>query len=165
MSADRAVAIKAEIKGYQLKNKLIGMVRQALAEVEHRQRVDRSLVTAFEKLYPLYTISLVRQSGLFQLSVWGNGVEYNDRLYLVTNESLVSRDGWAAIRAELDNMDMSDYIAQAEHDLTVLPELDEIDRQIAALREKALEIARFDSDKLRTRGVSYTVRHLYKFLD
>jgi len=159
--------IQATIAKYQTRHNLVVMARTALEVVKHHATVTKAYKTAFDKLYPNYTCVYDRGSYQTTISVWGNGVEYNDRLFMCWNNSVLDEKGYAAFEYELERNDTLDYIARLERELELLPQLDAIKAQIDALSAEAKKLCEFTVPSMLNRenfGASYTLQEFYPML-
>lgn len=171
MSKAAQDALRDKIEKCEQTNKLVAMVRCVKVACEHYKRLDRKFVNKFEELYPAYTISMTGSGkGPFtstHIRVWGNGVGYNESLYLSVSDSSFAAEGWKALEAELRREDCSDYIAQYSYELSILEQLDVIAEQVAALADKARTLAQahgVESERIKIYAPSFTLEEHYKFL-
>lgn len=159
--------IQATIAKYQIRHNLVVMARAVLEVVKHRATVSKAYKTAFNKMYPGWTCVYSRDDWQTQISVWGNGVEYNDRLFMVFNNSVLDNEGYKAFDHELERCDTLDYIARLERELELLPQLDAIKAQIDALSAEAKKLCEFTVPSVLNRenfGASYTLQEFYPML-
>jgi hypothetical protein len=62
--------------------KIFCAVRKAVAPFDGKP-ITKRIATAVEKALPEYTVYYERQYGMFHVIIWGNGIEYGDRLSLL----------------------------------------------------------------------------------
>lgn len=159
--------IREVIAKYQIRHNLVVMARNVWETVKHRAAVTKAYQTAFAKMYPDYTCVYNRGDWQTTISVWGNGVEYNDRLFMCWNNSVLDEKGYGAFEFELERNDTLDYIARLECELELLPQLDAIKAQIDELSTKARELCNFKVESPLNReslGASYTLQEFYPML-
>lgn len=159
--------IREVIAKYQTRHNLVVMARNVLEVIKHRATVTKAYKTAFDKMYPGWTCVYSRDDWQTQISVWGNGVEYNDRLFMCWNNSVLDEKGYTAFEYELERNDTLDYIARLERELELLPELDAIKAQIDALSAEAKKLCEFTVPSVLNRenwGASYTLQEFYPML-
>jgi hypothetical protein len=163
--------LNAEISRYRQTNKLVEMVRAGVKAMETRKRIDKSFATKLTEMFPAYTFAFSSDKSMFGLThlrVWGNGVTYDESLYLSMSTSKVEDEGRECVKEELRRCDCSDYIARAQLELTVLDKLDDIAAKIEALSDEAKALCDFKVEgSLVNRvnyGASYTLQEVYPFL-
>lgn len=159
--------IREVIAKYQTRHELVVMARNVYETVKHRATVTKAYKTAFDKMYPTYTCVYDRDDWQTTISVWGNGVEYNDRLFMCWNNSVLDEKGYGAFEFELERNDTLDYIARLERELELLPKLDAIKAQIDALSAEAKKLCEFTVPSVLNRenwGASYTLQEFYPML-
>lgn len=160
--------IQVTIAKYQVTHKLVNMVREVVQALANRKRVDAGFKTAFLKLYPDYAVSYQRGDWQTQITIWGNGVEYNDRLFMCWNNSALDEKGYSAFADECERCDPWDYIVRLEGEIELLPQLDAIQAKINALKEEAQALCSFKVEGSlvgRNSGyASYTLQEFYPML-
>lgn len=160
--------IKATIAKYQARHELVVMARNVWEVVKHRATVTKAYKTAFDKMYPAYTCVYDRGDWQTTITVWGNGTDYNDRLFMCWNNSVLDEKGYGAFEFELERNDTLDYIARLERELELLPQLDAIKAQIDELSAKARDLCNFRIESPLNReswSASYTLQELYPLLN
>ncbi len=159
--------LEEAIRDCETRDKLAGMLRQAVDGVRHHKSVTAALTKKFEALFPAYTISMHYDKGSFgsfTISIWGNGVDYNHRFTLIANSGNVTRDGWAAIDKELSYV-RDGYIEAYRAELDKLTELDRFAAEFAALQVLARDYAVEGIDpEIRRYGPSSILEEAYPFL-
>jgi hypothetical protein len=66
--------IDSEQVGIDLHYKLLSIL-----EKMEGKTISKRIETAFSKEYPEYSTYYEREHGMYHLTIWGNGIEYNDR--------------------------------------------------------------------------------------
>lgn len=149
-------------------DKAVGLLKQAVDKVRHHKRVTAALKNEFERLGSGYLISMTYDKamfGQFSIGIWGNGLEYNRRLYVCLSSSRVTESGWAAIDEELTHYDRAKQIEAYRAELTKLAKLDEFAETIGKLHKEAqaYAVAGIDED-IRRYGSSSILEEAYPFL-
>jgi hypothetical protein len=111
---------------------LVNKVTTAVADVRHHQAPSKKIVTAFQKRfgedYRVYWDSGKQEKYEFrQLSAWGKGVSYDERLYI---SCMPDSFTWDYLFEQLRNHDtyLTKALGEVAADLMVIDEMIEWDR-------------------------------------
>jgi hypothetical protein len=111
---------------------LVNKLTTAVADVRHHQAPSKKIVTAFQKRfgdeYKVYWDSGKQEKyDMRQLSAWGKGVLYDDRVYI---SCMPDRFTWDYLFEQLRNQDtyITKSLGELAVDLTVIDEMIEWDR-------------------------------------
>jgi hypothetical protein len=122
---------------YSQRIAVVQALRKAFERVKHHQAWSGRLKKAFQTVLPEYTISIgvgEYAGALHNVRVWGNGLHYEDCVYVCFNAGKVWQEGFSE---ELEIADCSDAAERQTQEVKLLPELEQIEAQIRALRAKA----------------------------
>ncbi len=125
---------------FQQRNVVVKGLRRALAQTKHLVSFSKRIKTVIEKELPGYTISLekaINSMGLDSINVWGNGIEYNERVHLSWN---TGRPWAEALEREIEIADYTDYQERARDEETVIPALEYLEAVISRAQAEAEQL-------------------------
>jgi len=152
--------MQEEIRKNTLNNEAIDALRETIEKMRHRE-INKSLETRFKKDHPEYNASYAIEHGLFTFTIWGNGIEYNDKVYLCRSIHHYQGDlTWDTLLDECKCHYFADYNEQLEKEMALLPEIKKAQKEIEKIRK------RFTPVKLEKTGrcssqFSSTIRKLF----
>ena len=119
---------------YKKKVAAIKLLAAVVEKLAHTAGPNKRIATAFKKAHPEYTISYGTDYGLFRIRLWGNGLDYQDGLYLCWSGS---KNTWEELKAQIQISDFSDYLERLEAEEKLYPQLAVLEEQIGKLKLKA----------------------------
>jgi hypothetical protein len=137
-------SIKKEISYNEHKSRVIEVVIECIKELSHDKKPSKKLETLIKnKLGDKYTVYLDLKHciTLFEVLVWGNGIDYNDRVFICGNNSYFESKGWVDTMLEACLIsNLRDYNENLEQEIHLVQELTTIEEEIQYLKLRASEL-------------------------
>jgi hypothetical protein len=151
---------------YHKQHEAVLAILETIATLKGRKNIDKTLKTAFDRLFPQYT-SYYERGYLLSFSVWGDGLDYSNQVYLVISSDKVAVEGWAAVEEDARRHLRTDYIDQLQGEYDQLEHLEAIAIEIDDLTQRAKALLANDAPDgnwHRCQGPSYVIREVYSFM-
>ena len=130
---------------YETINKATAILKDTVVGLKDSQ-LNKAIKTAFDKKETGFTFSYQKSEYQGkQIYIWGNGLSFDDRIYISFNNfdlmgRLKDESERELLMREIERSDCSDSLERHLEEMKHWPKLQAISDQIKALRQKAEEI-------------------------
>jgi len=109
-----------------------------LPKIKHYQKITARCKDSLTELLPEYTIYLGKNACEHpEVTIWGNGIQYNDRLYVSVWMNAENPTWQEAILWDIDRSDPSDKLERLIAEEAMVTEFEELNKQVEVAREAA----------------------------
>jgi hypothetical protein len=114
-------------------------IRRAFDKVKHHAKLTKKLETAIKEELPAYSVSFSNDDW-GKLTVWGNGLSYDNGVFLCWNSDRTKSDWQQVIQEQIDIADSSDYQERLQQESVIEPNLAELASRAKRLEEEPQKV-------------------------
>ena len=112
-------------------------IRRAFEKTKHHQLFTGRVTNVIRAELPEYTVSDFSYTGLQNLRVWGNGLNYDESIYLCWSAHTPWQQG---LEKELKRQDTSDYRERLRAELRILDEFEYLNQEVLNAKNQAQQL-------------------------
>ncbi len=117
---------------YEKQIEVIAALRKVFDKFSHYQTFTKRVLPFLREALPEYTVTIDVEGNRCIVKVWGNGIDYNDCVYITwscleQSKPIKWQDGF--LRA-LERADLSDYAEREAHEKALIPQLEKLNTEV-----------------------------------